>query len=427
MQEIFQYATGISTPLMLGGFIAAVLFFIFRQILKKAIFPLLTKGGSENLLRHMINWTGTLSLVALILGFTGYVLPIIPAATADYQDSSSRFSNVPTEMAASKLIDGKKTLNVVIVMSEGAPYERTIIASFLERLKKESKVRVHAPPAYDGAFIPPRSREGQMKWKEITDDIRARYRDKDIDYVVTAGTFASTAIMDAGIINDLHAKGLIFLGVTDPVRAGLVKSLDQRHENTKIAGVRYGSGGDQYGKEIASLFPREQKLVFVYDENTPQDTYVASDLNYLKQNGYDQFEIRPFNRPVDPNDLGDPYGPNDTQEIYFAWYGLDNMLRKPGGVTALKVKWVIPSTYTEENKKDAGIVVSVDDQKVGELGADILLNNYFNPSYNLGDEPVAAPPFKTWLDCKTIHRKGILLAPETAKPNPTREDTCPVV
>ncbi len=426
MLEIFKYASEISTPLMLGGFIAAVLFFIFRQILKISIFPSLTKGDSANLLRHMVNWTGTLSLVALILGFTGYVLPtIIPAASAT-QNLSSQLSNVQTEMSTSKLIDGKKKLNVVIVLSEGAPYERTIIDSFLGRLKEENKVSVHAPPAYDGAFIPPRSIEGQMKWKEITDDIRSRYRDKDIDYLVAAGTFASTAIMDADLINALHAKGLIFLGVTDPVKAGLVKSIDQRYEDSRIAGVRYGMGGYEYGKAIASLFPPEQKLVFVYDENTPQDSYVASDLNYLKQNGYDQFVIRPFNRPVEPNDLGDPNGPNDTQEIYFAWYGLDNMLRKPGGVAALKEKWVIPSTYTVENKKDAGIVVSVDDQKIGELGADILLKNYLNPNHKLGYEPVVTPPFKAWFDCETIHRKGMRLAPEVPNPSLIREDTCSV-
>ena len=317
-----------------------------------------------------------------------------------------------------------KKLSVVIVTSENVPYEQIMIQAFRDRLKSEPKIDFISPPPEKGEFKHPQSLEGKLLWKKVTDDIAIRYKDEQIDYIVTAGTYATTAIRDANLVKKLGAKGQIFLGVTDPISSGIVTSLDNRHENSNIAGVRYGTGGLDYGKEIASLFPPDQKLVFVYDQDTPQDTYVAKDIDQLKNNGDDRFINRPFPRPVEPNDLGDPKNPNDKKEVYFAWYGLDNILNSVGGAELLRDKWVIPSTYAPENVKYAGIVVSVYDKKVGELGAEILLKNFYHPEKKLGHEPVGMPPFHTWLDCQTIKDKGIKLSPAVSKPTATRDDTC---
>ena len=75
MQEIFQVAAQISTPLTLGGFFAAVVFFIFRQILKKDIFPSLTKNASAEVIKVIVDRLFLLALIAMTLGFAGYVLP----------------------------------------------------------------------------------------------------------------------------------------------------------------------------------------------------------------------------------------------------------------------------------------------------------------------------------------------------------------
>jgi hypothetical protein len=251
-----------------------------------------------------------------------------------------------------------------------------------------------------------------------------RYKRQNIDYLVTAGTYATKAIRDAGLVDKLGAKGQIFIGVTDPVRSGIVESLEDRKENSNIAGVRYGTGGIDFGKEIASLFPPNQSLVFVYDMGTPQDSYVAKDIDQLQQRGDRRFRIKPLPHSVWPSDLGTPSSPNDKKEVYFAWYGLDNILNRTGGAALLRDKWVIPSTYAPENVDYAGIVVSVYDEKVGELAADILLKNFFHPEKKLGNEPVGRPPFHTWLNCDTIKRKGIVLSSAVAKPSPTRDDIC---
>lgn len=82
MHEIFELASRISTPLALGGFVAAVLFFIFRQILKKNIFPSLTRSASAEVIKVIIDRLFVLALVAMVLGFAGYILPK-PSQTSD--------------------------------------------------------------------------------------------------------------------------------------------------------------------------------------------------------------------------------------------------------------------------------------------------------------------------------------------------------
>lgn len=70
MKDIFKIATGISTPLMLAGFISAVLFFILRQVLKSIkAYP----TDKLSILKIILNWLGVLALVAIVFGFIGYI------------------------------------------------------------------------------------------------------------------------------------------------------------------------------------------------------------------------------------------------------------------------------------------------------------------------------------------------------------------
>ena len=75
MGKIFEIASQVSTPLALAGFFAAVLFFVFRQIVAKNIFPRLTAAIGADLLRLIIDRLFVLALVAMLLGFAGYIVP----------------------------------------------------------------------------------------------------------------------------------------------------------------------------------------------------------------------------------------------------------------------------------------------------------------------------------------------------------------
>jgi hypothetical protein len=94
MGEIFKIASNISTPLALGGLFAAILFFIFRQILRMGIFPRLNQALGGQIVLNIINKLFILALVAMILGFTGYVIArAFPHTTPPLEDTVS--VNVP--------------------------------------------------------------------------------------------------------------------------------------------------------------------------------------------------------------------------------------------------------------------------------------------------------------------------------------------
>lgn len=312
-------------------------------------------------------------------------------------------------------------LSVLVIYSEKAPYEEAIVNSLLENL--DNKVWNLEQAFFDEPFVGPDGSKDIEKWQKKIDNIIQRTFSHKVDYLVTVGTNVTIALKDAKLIDKFNAKGLVFLGLTDPVKAGIVKSLTNRHENTKISGVRYGTDNeDDYGKTIAALFPPQQKLVFVYNKNTIQDIFVDQNITKLKEKTNDmRFESRPKDGDITLNDLA-PKQPNDPQEVYFAWYGLDNVLRdntKDDGLAALKTKWVIPSTYSTDNLEKAGVVVSVSDQEIGRLGAEIIFKSYRNPDLKLGEEPVVTTPFMAWLDCDIIRRNKVGLRLATSIPDTT--------
>jgi cbb3-type cytochrome oxidase subunit 3 len=103
MERVFEIATSVASPLALGGFFAAVVFFIFRQIIAKNIFPSLTASHGAAVLRLIIERLFVLALVAMILGFIAYlVLTILPkqtAAAASEASVASRTITVPLDPA----------------------------------------------------------------------------------------------------------------------------------------------------------------------------------------------------------------------------------------------------------------------------------------------------------------------------------------
>lgn len=79
MDKVFEIASNVSTPLALGGFFAAVVFWIFRQIVAKDIFPRVNAAIGAEILKLIIERLFLLALIAMVLGFAAYlVVKIVP-------------------------------------------------------------------------------------------------------------------------------------------------------------------------------------------------------------------------------------------------------------------------------------------------------------------------------------------------------------
>jgi hypothetical protein len=74
MENIFRIASNVSTPLALAGLSFAILFFLVRNIIGLKIFSTLAQESTFGLLKHIFNGLFVLSLVAMILGFVGFLI-----------------------------------------------------------------------------------------------------------------------------------------------------------------------------------------------------------------------------------------------------------------------------------------------------------------------------------------------------------------
>lgn len=74
MEAIFNIAAQISTPLALGGFFAAVVFFVFKRVLTQDLLRRLTSLHSAEIIKKIIDKLFVLALVAMVLGFLAYIL-----------------------------------------------------------------------------------------------------------------------------------------------------------------------------------------------------------------------------------------------------------------------------------------------------------------------------------------------------------------
>lgn len=165
----------------------------------------------------------------------------------------------------------------------------------------------------------------------------------------------------------------------------------------------------------------DQRLVFLFNENVIQDQIFKKDLETLNSDfaaasspnrRVPRFEIdmKPKEVPIDLIHIQKPDLTNPSASpVYFAWYGLDNILSKNGNCVDIfnNKLWVVPSTYSYANLKAAGMIVSVDDQLVGELGSNIVLKKIDDPELDLAQLPVQQPKFRTWICRKTVRENHL--------------------
>lgn len=103
MDKIFELATSISTPLALSGFFAAIVFYIFRQIVAKNIFPKLTAAVGARVLRFIIEKLFILALVAMVLGFIAYLATVLLPHRPEAGSEQSRLETLVGDLESSSM------------------------------------------------------------------------------------------------------------------------------------------------------------------------------------------------------------------------------------------------------------------------------------------------------------------------------------
>lgn len=300
----------------------------------------------------------------------------------------------------------KADLHIYFQMSKALEYERKIRDGFRHGL--EARLASTYNIIFDEGIGTTESYWNAVdRWQDVVDEIVIRA--PLTRYLVTVGSDAATAMidLDAGKrLSELPGSkfaGFLFLGVSDPMRAGFA----ERESATGIAGraaVQYGTGANDWAATILHAVDEsrlEHKPELIYDTSQLQDAWVADQLRSSPLNG-DRIDIT---GPVEGHLHVQDLQPN---HIYFAWYSLDAVVEAYS--SKMDEFLIVPSTYSEANVRNFGIVVSVNDLEVGDKGAEYLAMSLVY-GRALAELPTVGPPFHIWINCGAVERKGIPLSP----------------
>jgi hypothetical protein len=148
MNGIWETVTSISTPLILGGLVVVVMFFIFKTIFSKNIIPQLNQTTGGKVVLRIVNFLFILSLVAIILGFVGYAIAkYYPPLDSDYV-SMGIPEEMPLELVVQLIAEEKdvtinfnKNCNDSVKNATLNPkgYEGGSVKEFVENLKQGVK------------------------------------------------------------------------------------------------------------------------------------------------------------------------------------------------------------------------------------------------------------------------------------------------
>lgn len=119
--------------------------------------------------------------------------------------------------------------------------------------------------------------DGESESKVAISRLLSRFNGRDPDYFVTIGTAVSQHAKK--FLAD-HKIPHVFVGVTNPVAAGLVKSLGSDPSRGSIAGTTYPPRPSDLVKLLERYFAG-QRLGFIYSPKYPQDVSLKNSIESL--------------------------------------------------------------------------------------------------------------------------------------------------
>lgn len=242
-----------------------------------------------------------------------------------------------------------KPLNIALFLSAHVHYIDSITAGFQNELAKiyaETEYWPHIVQMVDSPNAND-NEENQQKLKNLVTE-------SSPEYIVTIGTAATKAAFNLY----KNARKIIFLGVSEPEKAGFTGS-------GFIAGVSYGVAINETVELLQEAFP---KLIPTFVHNSSniysQDNILLEALRErYNENQVPKLEL---NSPVSFEDQGD--------RIYFGRFFLCKNMRK---FTELNPDKPFVGVSIENIMKGAILSIGYDTLEIGRIGArDILASNH---------------------------------------------------
>lgn len=140
MLEIFEIASRTAKPLAVAGLIVASVFFVVREIMRRAQFAQLNQTNSFRIFKRVVDWFFMFGLTALVLGFLGYGLTLV----APYINRSSLYQVSVSVLDADK----RPALDAKVISAPSGTQSKTdsgwVIQIPESALDKDKKLTVWA-------------------------------------------------------------------------------------------------------------------------------------------------------------------------------------------------------------------------------------------------------------------------------------------
>lgn len=274
-----------------------------------------------------------------------------------------------------QLPNTRKPIHFAVILNGDVPYTQDILQGFRSEVDETLK-RTNFIARFETAIgyaEKGKDRENDAVFKSLL----KKFPDKP-DYLVTIGTQVS----EFAVENYLNDIPIIFIGVTDPVKSGLVKTLDKDHKRGNIAGVVYGVPAQMYLDFYAQAFPGKT-FGYIYNSNYHQDVIFRDKILGLASKMEPPVHVVPIevNRPQLTEEQ------QNSADIFIGKYYVSSNLQE---FISTSTKPLV-GFNTRNINEDEIVVFGSDDVELGKIAAkQIVLPNLVQRTA-LSDLPILVP------------------------------------
>jgi hypothetical protein len=332
---------------------------------------------------------GGAAAMAVMLYFFSPTSNNNPGFNDNKNDSTDAGRNLP-DCSSQKI-------SIAVFSGGNVDYTRAIKTYFLNSLQPKMNFNYNKCLYYEDYYVTPELDTAAL----LTQIDQTNFSNRSFDYYVAIGTSAAVGLKLYMESHQLKNQKLIFLGITNPVKSGLVNSLNDRNENSNVAGVAYCGNYENLPLKIREFYP-DDTLVFVYNNNNLQDEQIALELKGIPLERQKKLIIKEFDHK-DPS-LADFA---DTNKVYFSWLTLENFFSTDKVRIIKQIKKVVSTTQTHAELGLLPLAVSTSDEEIGKTGADLIMQSLKDPKRNLGTFDVIIPKWKSYVN-QTLARMNHL-------------------
>jgi putative ABC transport system substrate-binding protein len=291
----------------------------------------------------------------------------------------------------------RRPIDIALVLNGNVQYSEEIARGFTDRLERLLD-DTHRCPRFEVARIDPwtGAPHGDAM-RELLD----RFASGAPEYMVSIGTQPTLA---AAPFARRMCLPLIFAGVTDPVAAGIVKTLDADACRGRIAGVTYGLSVEYRLRFLALAFPGK-RIGFLWSQDHPQDVTFRDEIATLCRHGL--FDARQFPL-LELNGLQITPEIEASADLFFGHFHLNANFRALSRSTQKPIVGV----NTGDVRRDAAASLGNDDRALGETAAEQVLFRHLQFGVALCDIPIIVPNSARFgVNLAVLRKKGLSIDP----------------